>query len=228
MNNISIAILCASITASSALAGFGQANIIVQSSEYSFDVQQANAPSTLSFDAFDTMGGTRVLTGVNFNLKSSYTLGMLAENGEDYAISANDWFVEAALFNNIAVGDTVISGVGSTGWGPLSAALAASDGVTQSGADSISWFFEGTLDANRDLLPFQINAFVGSGQLDAEIYPFLSLTIPPPEPFFDLWVTEHTHSGVVSLTYTYEIVPAPASAALLTMGGLLTSRRRRR
>lgn len=227
MKYISSAILCATLTAANAHAGFGQANVIVQFSEFNFDVHQANTPAALNFEAFDTMGGTRLLTGVTIDLKSSFTLGMLAENGEDYAIGPDDWFVEAGLFNNIAIGETIFNGVGGTGYGPLSAALEASDGVSQSGADSVSWYFEGGLEATRQALPFQMSAFVGSGQLDAEIYPFLSLLIPPPEPFFDLWVTEHTHTGGVSLTYTYEIVPAPSGTAALALGGFIATRRRR-
>ncbi len=228
MKHISAAAICAATAVSAAQAGLGQSQTITQVSTFDFDAVQSNTPSALTFSAFDTMGGTRTLTAVSFHLEANYTLGFLAENGEDYAIGADDWFVEAGLFNNIEIGDgTLFSGVGSVGYGPLSAELDASDGVSQSGADSVSWRFEGFIEGSRDALPFQIDAFVGSGQLDAEIYPFLSLLIPPPEPYFDLWVTDNASSGLVTLTYSYEIVPAPAGTAVLSIGAALATRRRR-
>lgn len=228
MKHISAAAMCAATLASCAHAGLSQSQTITQASSFDFDAVQSNTPSALTFNAFDTMGDTRILTGVSFHLEANYTVGLLAENAEDYAIGPDDWFVEFGLFNNIEIGGgTLFSGVGSVGQGPLSAALAASDGVSQSGEDSVSWLFEGFIEGSRDALPFQIGAFVGSGQLDAEIYPFLSLLIPPPEPFFDLWVTDNASSGAVTLTYTYETVPAPAGTAMLGMAALLTTRRRR-
>jgi hypothetical protein len=208
------------------------AQTITQEADFFFDVQDANDPVQLSFNAFDTMGGTRTLTGVSVAAFSSFSLEMIAENGEDYAIGADEWFVEAAIFNNVVfspdeANEVAIPGLGGVGYGPLSADLAASDGVEQSGDDSVFYSFKDEYSGIRDALPFQISNFEGSGQLEAEIYPFLSLSIPPPPPFFDLWITNHLNFGTVELTYSYTEVPAPASASLVALAGLVAARRRR-
>lgn len=216
-----------------AAATTANAQTITQTADFFFDAVALNEPVPITFDAFDTMGGTRTLTGVSFAAHSSFSLEMIAENGEDYAIGADEWFVEAAIFNNITFApdqpnEVSIFGLGGVGYGPLSDDLAASDGNEQEGDDSVLFSFKDEYSGFRDALPFQIANFEGSGQLDAEIYPFLSLSIPPPPPFFDLWITNHLNFGTVELTYTYTEVPAPASASLVALAGLAAARRRRR
>ncbi|GAB5496790.1 MAG: hypothetical protein Phyf2KO_18700 [Phycisphaerales bacterium] len=205
---------------------------ITQTRDFFFDAVTLNEPVPLSFDAFDTMGGTRQLTGVSFAAQSSFSLEIIAENGEDFAINSDEWFFEAAIFNNLSFnpdqpGEVNVFGLGGVGYGPLSADLAPSDGVEQEGPDSVFYSFKDEYSGFRDALPFQVSSFEGSGQLDAEIYPFLSLTLPPPPPFFDLWITNHINFGTVELTYSYTEIPAPSSACLIAGAGLVASRRRR-
>lgn len=205
---------------------------ITQSRDYVFNVQVANTPVAFSFDAFDTMGGTRQLTGVSISASSDFSLEMIAENAEDYAITSDDWFFEAAIFNNVVFNpeqsdEVAIFGLGGVGYGPLSADLDASDGVDQKGLDAIFYSYKDSYAGFRDALPFQISNFEGSGQIDAEIYPFLSLAISAPAPFIDLWITNHLNSGSVELTYTYTTVPAPTSACVIGGAALLATRRRR-
>jgi len=210
-----------------AMSSSSLGDVITQNSDYFWDVQKANAPAPLSFQAFDTMGGTRELTGVSVSLESFYSLEMIAENGENYAITANDWFVEAAVFNNLSFNGQSVFGLGSAGYGPMSVDLAAADGVEQFGDDSVFWSFKDSMSAQRDLQGFQMGAFIGSGEMEADIYPFLSLLIPPPAPFFDLWIHNHYHQGTIGLTYQYTTVPAPAGTALLFGAGFIGLRRRR-
>ncbi len=207
--------------------GIAQAEVMTQTSDYFWDVQEANAPAPLSFQAFDTMGGTRELTGISVSVDAFYSLEMIAENREDYAITTSDWFVEAAIFNNLSFNGYTVFGLGSTGYGPLSADLAIADGIEQSGNDAVHWSFKDSISGQRDLMPFAFDAFIGSGEMEADIYPFLSLGISPPEPFFDLWITNHFHSGTVELTYQYNTVPAPTGTALLLGAGFVGLRRRR-
>ncbi len=208
-----------------------QAQVITQQQDYFFDANVANEPVALSFDAFDTMGGTRTLDRVGIEVQSFFSLNIIAENGEDYALTANDWWFDVALSNNIAfnpgqAGEVNFFGVGGTGYGPLSADLEASDGVAQEGPDSHFFAFKDEYAGSRDALAFQIGAFEGQGQIDAQIYPYLGISLPPPPPFFDLWIA-HSNFGSVTLTYEYTTVPAPASLGLVALSGIAAARRRR-
>lgn len=215
------------LVAIAALASIAHAETITQTSDYIWDLNQANAPVRLDFNEFDTMGGTRLLTNVNVHVESFFSFEMITENGEDYAIGADEWYVEAAIFNNLTFNGLFIGGVGGTGFGPLSANLEASDGVEQSGADSAFWSFKDSLIGDYDALFFQLQSFEGTGTLEADIYPYLSLLLPPPPPYFDIWVSNHTHSGSVTLTYEYSTVPAPSVLAICALTGLTSARRRR-
>lgn len=222
----------AAIALTTALTAAGSnAQVITQQQSYFFNANVKNDPVALTFDAFDTMGGTRILTRVGLETYSDYSLNIVAENGEDYAIAADDWWFDFELFNIVTFNpsqsnETMFYGMGGVGYGPLSADLAASDGVEQEGPDSQIFGFADTFSGVRDALPFQHAAFEGQGQLDAQIYPYLGISLPPPPPFFHLWIS-HVNSGTVTLTYEYTTIPAPASLGMLGLGGLAAIRRRR-
>lgn len=212
-----------------ALAG---AQTITQQQDYFFDAQSANEPVPLTFSAFDTMGGTRSLTRVGIEVQSNFSLNVIAENGEDYAITANDWWFDLELSNTITFNpnesnEASFFGMGGVAYGPLSADLAPSDGVDQEGPDSHFFAFKGDYAGFRDALPFQMNAFEGQGELQAQIYPYLGISLPPPPPFFDLWIS-HANFGTVTLTYEYTTVPAPASLGLVSLAAFTATRRKRR
>lgn len=222
----------AAIALTTALTATGaNAQVITQQQSYFFDTNNANDPVALTFDAFDTMGGTRILTRVGLETNSDYSLNIVAENREDYAIAADDWWFDFELFNIVTFNpgqsdETLFYGMGSVGYGPFSADLAASDGVEQEGDDSAFFGFKDTYSGFRDAIPFQHAAFEGQGQLDAQIYPYLGISLPPPPPFFDLWIS-HANFGTVTLTYEYTTIPAPATLGILGLGGLAAIRRRR-
>src|SRR5690606_586124 len=95
-NKTAIALTAAALASASATA-----QTITQHQDYFFDVQSANEPVPLTFSAFDTMGGTRTLTRVGIEVQSDFSLNVIAENGEDYAITANDWWFDLELSNTI-------------------------------------------------------------------------------------------------------------------------------
>lgn len=208
------------------------AQTITQNQDYLFNPNTANEPVPLTFDAFDTMGGTRQLTRVGLEVQSNFSLNILAENREDYAITADEWWFDVELSNNIVFrpdepNQASFFGMGGVGYGPLSADLEASDGVEQEGFDTELFAFKGDYAGFRDAFPFQMSAFEGQGELAAQIYPYLGISLPPPPPFFDLWIS-HQNFGTVTLTYEYTTVPAPASLGVLAAAGLGAARRRRR
>lgn len=214
-----------------AAAAASHAGVITQTEDYVWDVHQGNEFHPLNFQAFDTQGGTRFLDAVTIEVESSFTLDIITENGEDYDVGpADGWFLRGAVFNNFRIleSDYLIPGVGGWLFGPLTGDMAASDGVERSGDDSILWSYEETLAGSRSILPFDFQRFEGAGDLGMEIYPFLSLELPPPPPFFDIWIEEHIHSGSVTLTYEFTSVPAPSGAALFSLVTLAAARRRRR
>jgi len=208
------------------VSGIAQAEIISQVSDYTWDVHQSNSPTALQFNEFDSMGGTRVLEEVSVSVSSFFSYEVMTENGEDYAVGADEWFLESAVYNNLEFNGVFVPGLG--GWGTLvSADMGASDGVAQKGEDTAFWSYKETLEGTRDILPFQTSAFIGNGTIEAEIYPYLSLLLPPPPPYFDIWIINHFHQGSVTLNYEYSSVPAPGSAAIMGLLGLAGVRRRR-
>ncbi len=203
------------------------ADIQSQQVEYSWDVQAANEPAVLQFSAFDDMGGTRLLTGVNVSLEGFYSLNMLAENLEEEAITSDQWFVEAATLMQVGFGELALGALDVLNFGLLSADLAANDGVALEGPDSVFWAFKGEVSGEANILPEDFTAFTRGDFISADLYPFLSLAITPPPPLFDLYITDHIHFGSLTLNYEYTDVPAPSALSLLSITGVACMRRRR-
>jgi hypothetical protein len=198
----------------------------VQTVPFAWDVQESNTAVLLDYDGFDDMGGTRNLTGVSFSFESLYSLNMLAENGEDQPISSDQWFIEAVTLFQMGLDELFLGALDVEFIGLLSADLAANDGVPMEGPDSIAWGFEGAMSGSVNLAESEFYRFT-NGALTADAYPFLSLAISAPPPFFDLYITDHIHTGSVSLTYEFDVVPAPGSAVLFFAAALGVRRRRR-
>lgn len=197
-----------------------------QTVPFEWDVQESNTAVLLDYDPFDDMGGTRELTGVSFSFESLYSLNMLAENGEDEPISGDDWFIETVTLFQMGLDELFLGALDVAFIGVLSADLAPNDGVPMEGPDSIAWAFEGSMDGSVNLAESEFDRFT-NGPITADAYPFLSLAITPPPPFFDLYITDHIHTGAVTLTYAYDLVPTPGAAGVLALAGLGGVRRRR-
>ena len=220
-----LGVLCA---CASAHAGLTPISVITQSALFEWDVFPVNDRTYIGFHQFDTMGGTRRLTGVSLSYEASFELELLAENSNGTGLSGGEWFVDPAVSYNFFFLDTYsIGAVGNWTAGSLTADLAASDGVAGSGDDSAVFTFSDVIGGSASVLEEDSAPFIGSGSLEAELYAYLSLGISAPPPFFDFDVTAHSHMGVYTLSYAYEVVPAPSSAAVAAIAGGWLARRRR-
>ncbi|GJM24856.1 MAG: hypothetical protein DHS20C16_12710 [Phycisphaerae bacterium] len=216
-------------TAVATLAGLAA---ILTASSVNADIQTQVIPlshvegdgfPTFSFDLFDTMGGTRTLTGVNLTLDATSTLEVFTENLGSQPI--NNWdfdFAVLPLFEILGVKKASFPFEGAP-YPTVTLNLDAADGVQGSGPDyahiperSIS------LDDSVDVNTFEIFNFEGVGTVDAFVgLPFL---IPfPPGPTDTSWIRSETGT----LTITYDYVPEPSAIALLGGGAALALRRRR-
>lgn len=192
---------------------------------YTWSVLDGNEPTTLTFPLFDTMGGVRQLTGVTVGLEGALTLDMNAENQEEESVGEGEWFVESALFMQLAFDTLDLGGVTGVGLGVFSADLGANDGIKGSGPDFVKWSYDDDVSALVEILEGDFGAFEGEGDLGAELYPFLSLALSAPPPLVFVDVADHQHSGAVTLTYEFVTVPAPGALGVLGLG--LVWRRRR-
>ena len=220
-----LGVLCA---CGSAHAGLTPINVITQSALFEWDVFPVNERTHIGFNRFDTMGGTRRLTGVSLSFEASFDLELRAENTNDAALSSGGWFVDPAIYYNFFfLEDYSVGPVGNWTTDLLTADLAASDGVAGSGEDTATFAFSDVIGGAASVFEDDFGIFIGDGSLEAELYPFLSLGISAPPPFFDFDITTHSHSGVYTLSYAYEVVPTPGAAGLLALGGVSGVRRRR-
>lgn len=176
-----------------------------------------------TIDKFDSMGGTRTLTGVTIELDSTTSLDVNAENFSDAPV--NDWFVDFAVFPRLEILDAKKTSfpLGAAGFPHLTADLAPSDGVEGSGDDFIQFPTTSVnIHGDAELLPSEFPLFEGSGSSTALLTLPLSIAIPPVPVSFDF---SRRDVGTVSVTYEY--VPEPSTFVLLTLGGMLALRRRR-
>lgn len=188
----------------------------------------------LSFDLFDTQGGLRILESVCITLDLEASGGQLIvdNDGVDPAsvdvelatmasISSLDVFINQAIEADVSFMDSFVlagdDGDANPGGvedvnpnGPDAAVLAGGNGmdsamVELTGAAAASFVGMGTFDlvvSASQLLDFGGNGAVSGG------------------------FTPTTASGVVTLQYKFRVIPAPASAAILGLGGLVAIRRR--
>jgi len=220
-----VGVLCACATAQ---GGLVPVSVITQTALFEWDVHPVNDRTYIGFNQFDTMDGTRRLTGVSLSFEASFDFEMLAENTNDTALSAGDWFIDPAIYYNFFfLGDNSVGPVGNWTTESLTADLAASDGVAGSGDDTATFAFSDVIGGTASVFEEEFDLFIGDGSLEAELYAYLSLGISAPPPLFDFEVLTHAHTGVYTLSYAYEVVPAPGGAALLGLGGLVGVRRRR-
>lgn len=187
------------------------ANVEEHQIEYTWDVSQGNEPLDLQFPQFDTQNGTRVLTGVTLIMDGTYDLTMWAENQEERAITQDEWFVESGLLMMFNFDGLDLGAITGSGLGIYSVDLAANDGMQYQGDDYTEWTYADVIGTSIDIRSEDFGIFRGEGLLDATMYPYLSLTIPPPPPFFWTDAKSHVHTGVFTLQYEWQ----PSAAAVV-------------
>lgn len=161
----------------SALAGAAQADIETQVVNFSHGFEG----ELVSFQMFDTLGGTRELTGLSLSYDQSITLDVLVESNGYTAVSNGDWFADIA-FNSLHQFGVITEG-GDGGENPpfigpgaifqsISADLGASDGYNGTGPDTYStsitdsYVFNASYDSSTAFGLRMFDAFTGEGTLD--------------------------------------------------------------
>ncbi len=226
-----------------------------------FDYNPAVDFAFPEFAKFDTMGGTRELTGVTLSYDQSISFTTRLEQNSPVALDAGVFFVDIVYLSLHQLGtiddnpNPPFLGPGAAG-DVYSPALGATDGFNGSGPDTYEALFDSGMfnftaeyaaGADQDYL----DVFVGQGTLTTVLGGFTELFggfnsdpgFPdvdpnnPPEgpfnmfedPYYGVFVDfpEIRHQGTITATFEYQPVPAPASIALVGLGSLAMTRRRR-
>ena len=222
----------------------------------------------ISFEKFDTMGGTRELTGLSLSYDQTISLDLQAQSNGYTALNAGDWLLDTGFISLHQFG--LVEGRGGDGdpgppfIGPgaifdtVTSDLGVSDGYNNGGIDTMqfnisdSFIFEAEYDGSTEFDQRMFEAFTGTGSLDTFLGGFIEgffqwvndpnwVVDPdnPPDgpfggpfggdPFYGIFVDylALSHSGDITVTYEYATVPAPTSAGVLAIAGLVATRRRR-
>ena len=161
------------------------ANADTQTQTVDFDYS-AFTGGNISFDQFDSMGGTRELTGLRLTYDQTFDLEVLVESNGPTSLSAGDWDIEAGFYSLHQFG-VVTDGRGGDG-GPtfpligsggvfdvFTADLGASDGYNGTGPDtfigsaSFNSVFMMDYDRSTTLGGNLLDVFSGEGVLDTYI-----------------------------------------------------------
>lgn len=220
------------ILAAAGIAHAGDASSITQTLDYSWNANDGFQIGTL--DGFDDAGGTRELTGVAFDISGSLAVDVEALNFSSFALEGGEWSAEGIVNANLLFGDFGPGGVeriaGAVSFSGLTGELGAGSGSPFGPAgsptvtDSLLGGLSGSFTADTD----EFAAFT-SGPVSANLLAFSDFIVTAPVPGSIISVNANSISseGAVNLTYLYNVVPAPTTAGLLGLGGLLLARRRR-
>ncbi len=185
--------------------------------EYFWDVGDGNDPVELGFPQFDTMNGTRELTGVTVSLDGQFDLTMSAENMEPDPVLESDWFVDSAILMFFDFDDLPIGPLTGGGLGVFSSDLAGNDRNPGTGDDYTEWSYsDQSAVGDVDINDTDFSVFRGEGTLDATLYPFLSLGLSAPPPRIGVDVVNHAHIGTITVTYEWQ----SSAGAVLTVNPL--------
>lgn len=165
----------------------------------------------------------------------------------------SDWEISAEFFGSLPAGTTAIGAIWSdasfrvsgdgavnfgTGWNPgFQSALFGPPAISNDGTNTVTWVGVqaasplGTPDASNPLFVDDFSYAGSAANLSLELFGQNSalFTGNPAEPFGTILLYRNAQNQPGPLTFRVDIVPvpAPASAALLGLGGLAAARRRR-
>lgn len=217
------------LLALAAAAGTARADVIDQSFSYEWtsnDIQHA-----FSFEPFDTIGGTRQLTGVRLGFEGTVTMEVTAQTYDPFPLSAGEWSAEAshtvvAYFNG--GGLDLLQGIGGQWLDGITGDLGPGGGWGEPGTPYIvtdSVFFSNTVDIDSS----QFAGFSGNEPLTGFMDGFTDVVVTPPDngQWVDAFASFLAQEGTVTLTYEYVNVPGPGVLAGLGVCGIVGARRRR-
>jgi hypothetical protein len=227
------------------VAGAAVGGVETQTIDINFDSASGGFGTQVSFNQFDTQGGTRVLEGVDVRFEADMTLEATAQSFTETFIASGEW--SADVFHNVLLsfsgddkGDGEEGGIGAPFYGLGGIAITNLTGDLTPGDPGNFPFDPGTpgdpvIASTADSISSIVGTdaaffgyFTGTGIVEGFTGPFVDITLsPPPGAFIDVFASELTQVGTLSLDYRFSVVPAPGAAALLAMGGLAAARRRR-
>lgn len=216
----------------------------------------------VTLDKFDTLNGTRSLTGVRFDVEGDLTVEVGALNFGTTPVSAGTWEIIPEFFASVNFADFLGGGGEGEGEGEgeggFGRGLPGGGGGGGGGLDSYFATFGGFVGepVTGDIAPGMGNPFFGTSSYTEEITgPLDGFRIETAQSVLDFFSSDGpaTVPGEVgpfsapeffgngqsvlafqgdffqtgTLTVTYSFVPAPGAFALLGMGGLAFTRRRR-
>ena len=209
-----------------------------------FDVDPLVGVAFPELQRFDTLGGTRELTGVTFTLRQNLALELYFESTGPTALSAGDFSLDFTYATLVQLGlandeeAPPLFGTGGFFVDGVTGDLAAYDGEPGGdGADTFRVAYHDAFVAQLDFSPTDADVFAavtGSGSLTTVFGGVSELlfqwnndpgwTTPPsgaPEYPTDaaIWVTatEFRHFGEIEVRYDYVTVPEPTTALLLAV-----------
>lgn len=208
------------VAAGTAQAGFFDST---QSQSMMFGFPLSPNDAVLTFDKFDTMGGTRVLKAVGLEFEGSVTVQVTAEN--DSTLPAPEFAIGLTGFVDVS-GPAGLAGVGtvSQSAGPVS--VGPSDGVPEGGPDFHDFGLLSDTFMGDDLLFFGIDDFIGPGSFDVNVHGEAGFAASGTTDSA-IRTSNFRADGEVTVIYYYNIIPSPGAAALMGLAGLVGLRRRR-
>lgn len=235
------------VAAAAAAAGGATAGVQTQSIAIDIDSDRGEFGTPIVFNQFDTMGGTRVLTGVNLRYDATLSVDVTAQSYTDRFIASSEW--AANVFHNVLVSFFEPGGGGGDGEeGELAAPFYGLGGIGITGftgdltpgvpgtspfdpgipGDPITASISDTINSVVATDPFFFDYFTGGGTVEGFGGPFVDITLEAPfDAFIEVFAARTTQLGTLSLDYEFSVVPAPAGVAALGIGGLFAARRRR-
>ncbi|MBL8747279.1 MAG: choice-of-anchor E domain-containing protein [Phycisphaerae bacterium] len=212
----------ASVLAIAAGASASFSEMEMQTQSWAFPLSPGN--DTVTFNKFDTMGGTRVLKGVLLEIDGSMQASITAENNS--VIPVNNFAVSLTGIVDINVGP-LSGGLGIIANSPIVAVSATDNGGIPNGM-GLDFHNFGTVSGNDSdsAFGFPLPIWIGPGTIMGAVSGsggFAAQGTSDATINFDNFGA----SGTAKLTYFFDAVPTPGSAALLGLAGLVSIRRRR-
>lgn len=201
--------------------------------------------TTLNFEQFDTLGGTRTLTAIEWDI--TYTKSEVSITYDNDGAGSFSGAVSQEVVFDMSSTDVSLT---NTSFGQIAQAITSttSDTLTYAAQDTDSTFvFNDDGGPDNDTVVFvgdsksELDQFVtvgawasgntgylGSGNFDISGLTAIATAAEVTGDNVRFSGVTTSVEGTVTLTYHYTVVPEPSSTALLGLGGLALIMRRRR
>lgn len=222
-------------------SGSAGAGIETQSIGVDYDSNQGTFGTDVMFQQFDTQGGTRVLEGVAVRFDGTLGMEATAQSYSEAFIASGSWFAD--VYHN-----TILSFFADEGGGGPSAPFYGLGGIAITNftgdltpgvpgpspfdpgtpGDPVTASYSGSINSTVQTSSGFFGFFTGTGSVEGFFGPFNDIVLTvPPAGFVEIFASELSQTGTLSLDYSFSVVPAPAGVGVLAMAGLVAARRRR-